>query len=57
VTPEVQKNELTSVIDGCRFYYFVLMLLLLLRRNILVALLEALCARIHFFRFVNLVFF
>jgi len=35
-------------IDWCCFYYFV--------RNSLVALLEALCARIFFFRFVNIFF-
>ena len=36
-------------IDWCCFYYFV--------RNCLVALLEALCARIFFFGFVNIGFF
>ena len=36
-------------IDRCCFYYFV--------RNSLVALLEALCARIPFFRFVNTGFY
>jgi len=38
-----------ELIDWCCFYYFV--------RNSLVALLEALCARIFLFRFVNVVFF
>ena len=37
------------MIDWCCFYYFV--------KNSLVALLEALCARIFFFRFVNIGFF
>ena len=46
----VETNEVVrSLIDWCCFYYFV--------RNSLIALLEALCARIFFFRFVNIGFF
>ena len=40
--------SLPALIDWCCFYYFV--------RNSLVALLKALCARIFFFRFVNIGF-
>ena len=41
-------KEAGNLIDWCCFYYFV--------RNSLVALLEALCARIFSFRFVNIGF-
>jgi len=42
-------SEASDADDWCCFYYFV--------RNSLVALLEALCARIFFLRFVNIGFF
>jgi len=48
-SPREKEGKRERKIDWCCLYYFV--------RNSLVALLEALCARILFFRFVNIGFF